>query len=86
MGKGHKEVSTTGRKRGTPRETPTASSLVAAMSTEELRLYNQIPTEISVETLDSAATSIIGEASNVVYFTWEQFATRLRLLIPLLVK
>ena len=70
---GHEEVSTSQvkRKRGTHREKPTASSLVAAMYVEELRLYNQIPIEISLETLDSVATSTIGEASNSVYFTRE---------------
>ena len=56
------------------------------MSVEELRLYNQIPTEISLESLDGAATSIIGEAGNVVYFTQEQFVDGLRLPVPLLVK
>ena len=41
MEKGHEEVSTsqTGHMRGTPREMLTASSLVAGMSGEELRLY-----------------------------------------------
>ena len=70
---GHEEVSTSQvkRKRGTHREKPTASSLVAAMYVEELRLYNQIPIEISLETLDSVATSTIGEAGNSVYFTPE---------------
>ena len=57
--------------RGTPRETPSASSLVAAMSVEELRLYNQIPAEISLEMLGSFATSTFGETDNAVYFTWE---------------
>ena len=71
MERGHEEVSTSQarRKRGTPREMPTASSLAAAMSTEELRLYNQIPSEISLETLDNMATIIVGEADNTVYFT-----------------
>ena len=55
--------------RGTPWETPTASSQVVAMSVEELRLLNQIPTEISHETSDGAATSTFGKANNVVYFT-----------------
>ena len=41
-------------------ETPIASSLVVAMSSEELRLYNQIPTEISLETSDGAATKTVG--------------------------
>ena len=38
----HEEVSISqiGCRRGTPWETPTVSSLVAAMSVEELRLYN----------------------------------------------
>ena len=38
---------------GTPRETPKASSLVAAMSLEELRSFSQIPTIIRLEVLDS---------------------------------
>ena len=88
MTRGHEEVSTyqARRKKGTPRETPAASSLIAAMSVEELRLYSQIPVEIDLETLDDVATSIVGEAGNVVYFTQEQFVTRLRLLVPSLVK
>ena len=46
VAKGHEEISTnqTGHRRGTPRETPITSSLVAAMSVKELRLYCQIPT------------------------------------------
>ena len=56
------------------------------MSVEELRLYNQIPIEIRQEALDGAATSTIGEASNVVYFTREQFADGLLLPVPSLVK
>ena len=50
MARGWEEVSNdqVGRQRGTPLETPTTSILVAALSTEELRLYNQVPTEISL--------------------------------------
>ena len=72
--------------RGIPRETPIASSLVAAMSAEELRLYNQVPIEISLEISDDPATSTIGEADNAMYFTREQFTTRLRFPVPSLVK
>ena len=81
MERGHEEVSTSQarRRRGTSQETPTASSLVATMFADELRLYNQIPTKISLETSDGATTSIVVEAGNVVYFTREQFAARLRL-------
>ena len=49
MTRGHKEVSTSQvrRRRDTPRETPTASSLVVVMSVEELRFYNQISVGIT---------------------------------------
>ena len=42
MERGHEEVSTNQvrRRRGTARETPTTSNLVAAMFVEELRLYS----------------------------------------------
>ena len=52
------------------------------MFEEELRLYNQIPTEISLETSDGATTTTVGEAYNVVYFTREQFAAGLHLTVP----
>ena len=37
----------------------TVSNLVAAMSTKELRLYNQVPIEISMEMSDGTANSTI---------------------------
>ena len=88
MARGHEGVSTSqaGRRKGTPRETPTVSSLVVAMFAEELRLYIQIPPKISLETSDSAIISTLGESNNAAYFTWEQFVVRLRLPIPSLVK
>ena len=54
----HEEVSTSqvGRRRSSPRETPTGSSLVVAMFAEELWLYNQISIEISLETSNRTAT------------------------------
>ena len=84
MARGHEEALTNqaGRRRGTLREMPTASSLVAAMSVEELRLYSQILSEISLETLDSTASSTVRKAENAIYFTWEQFVVWLRLPIP----
>ena len=65
---------------------PTTSSLVAAMSTEELRLYNQIPAKINLEMSYESTTSIVGEADNAIYFTWEQFVAGLHLPVPSLVK
>ena len=88
MARGHEEVSTSQvrHRRGTPREKSTTSSLVAAMSTKERLLYSQIPTEIILETSDSATTATIGEAENSVYFTRDQFVAGLRLLVSSLVK
>ena len=88
MERGYEEVLTSraGHRRGTPREMPIASSLVATMSIEKLRLYSQIPAKISLETLDGATTSTLREVDNAVYFTQEQFAAGLHLPIPSLVK
>ena len=58
MAIGHEEASTNQaeRKRGTPQETPTVSSLVAAMSVKDLRSFKQVPATIRLEKLDDAAT------------------------------
>ena len=71
MLRGHEEASTShaGRKRGTPRETPTESSLVTSMSTEDLRSFRQVLVAIRLEMLDGATTSTMGATDNVVYFT-----------------
>ena len=75
MEKGYEEVSSSQarRQRLTPRETPTVSSLVVVMSAEELRLYYQVPTEISLEMSDDLDTSTVEEANSAIYFTQEQF-------------
>ena len=88
MARGHEETSTSqaGRKRGTSQETPIVSSLVAAMSVEELRSFSQVPADIKLEVVDDPTASTIGGAYNVVYFTREQFAAGLCFLIPSLVK
>ena len=88
MARGEKETSTSGvgRRRGGPRESPTASSLVVAMSMEELRSFCQVLTNISLELLDGAAVSIVGWADNNVYFTREQFVVGLHFPISSLVK
>ena len=69
--------------RGALWESPTASSLVSAMSMELLRFFCQVLTEISLELLDGVAISTIGLADNSFYFTQEQFATGLRSYIRL---
>ena len=88
MTKGHEETFTSqaGRKRGTSRETPIVSSLVVAMFVEELRSFNQVPTDIRLEVADGPTTPTIGGADNVIYFTQEQFVVGLRFPIPSWVK
>ena len=62
MARGHEEAFTSqvGRKKGTPWETPIVSSLVAAMSVEELRLFSQVPADIRLEVENSMAALTIG--------------------------
>ena len=88
MVRGQEETSTSrvGRRRGTSRESPTAISLVAAMSVEELRSFCQVPNDISLELSNGAVVSTVGWADNTVYFTQEQFATGLRFPISSLEK
>ena len=88
MVRGQEEVSTSqaGNKRGTPRISPTASSLVAAMYVEEFRSFCQVPTDISMELSNEATVSTVGGLDNAIYFTWEQFSAGLRFLISSLVK
>ena len=83
----HEKASTNqvGRERGTPRETPMASSPVAAISVEDLRSFKRVPTAIKLEMSDSVATLTMGEANNAVYFTREQFVVGLCLPVPSLV-
>ena len=68
MARGYKEVSNNqaGRQRVTPQETPTASNIVATKSAGELRLYCEVPAEISLEMSNGPATSTVGEADNAI--------------------
>ena len=83
MTRGQEETSTSqvGRRRGSNRESPTASSLVASMSVEELRFFYQVPINISLELSNGPAFSTVGEVDNVVYFTREQIVAGLRFLV-----
>ena len=65
--------------------TPTVSSLVTAMSVEELRSFSQVPSNIRLKVADSPAAPTIGKEDNVVYFTREQFTARLRFFVKSLV-
>ena len=86
--KGQEETSTSqvGHRKGSSWESPTASSLVASMSVEELRSFYRVLDDISLEFSDEPTFSTIRQADNAVYFTREQFAAGLRFPVSLLVK
>ena len=88
MVRDHEETSTSQArcKRGTPWEMATISSLVTAMSIEELRSFNQVPANIRLEVENSLVAPTIGGVDNTIYFTHEQFVSGLRFPIPSLVK
>ena len=71
MMRGQEETSTNqvGRMKGSSRELPTASSLMASISMEELRSFCQAPNGICLELSNGSARSTVGEADTVVYFT-----------------
>ena len=62
MTRGQEETSTNqaGCRRGTPQESPIESNLVAAMSVEELRIFCQVPADVSLELSDGAVVSTVG--------------------------
>ena len=62
------------------------TSLVVAMSVEELRSFRQVLTAIRLEVSDDMATPTIGVADNAVYFTREHFTAGLCFPVPSLVK
>ena len=86
MTRGQDKTSQVGCKRGSSRESPTKSILVASMSVEELRSFYRVPDDISLELLNGPAFSIVREADNVIYFTQEQFAVGLCFPVSSLVK
>ena len=88
MVRGYEKVSNSQARcrRETPQETLIASSLVVAMFAKELKLYSQVPIEISLEMSDNPVASTIREADNAIYFTQEQFSAELRFLVLSLVK
>ena len=88
MTRGHEEASTNQveRKRGTHRKMPIASSLIPAMSVEDLRSFRQVLAAIRLEMSDAATTSTMRAVDNAIYFTREQFVVGLCLPVPSLVK
>ena len=73
MTRGQEETSTNQVRpsKGSNRESPMASSLMASMSVEELRSFCRVLDGISLELSDGSTFSIVGQTDNAVYFTRE---------------
>ena len=65
---------------------PTVSSLVVAMSAEDLRSFRQVPAAIRLEMSNDMTTLKVGVADNAVYFTPRVVCSRLCFPVPSLVK
>ena len=88
IARGQEEISTSqaGRKQGPSRESPFASSIISSLSMDEVRSYSQILNDIDFQLSEGPAESTMGEEYNIVFFTREQLAARLRFPMSSLVK
>ena len=84
MARGHEETSTSqaGRRQGPSLD---ASSIISSLSIDEVRSYCQIPEDIDFKLLDGPTESNVGEACNLVFFTWEHLAAGLRFPVSSLI-
>ena len=83
MVRGREETSTIGRSGGRPRARPSASSVIASLMMEELKVYCEVPDSIDLRLMERADDSTLGGEHNGVFFTWEHLAVGLR--FPVLV-
>ena len=73
MARGQEEtsISQARRRRGSSRESLSASSIISSLSMDEVRSYCQIPEDIDNELSEGPIESTMGEEYNVVFFTRE---------------
>ena len=88
MTRGQEETSTSlvGRRREPSRESPTASSIVASMSVEELKSSYRVLDDMNLQLSNGPTFSTVGEANNTIYLTREQFTAGLHCHVSSLVK
>ena len=86
MARGREETSTSGRPGGCPRATPSASSVIASLTMEELKVYCEVPDNIDLRLIEKANDSTLGGEHNGVFFTREHLAVGLRFPVPAIVK
>ena len=86
MARGREETSTSGRPGGRPRVTPSASSVIASLTMEELKAYCEVPDNIDLRLMEWADESVSGGEHNDMFFTWEHLAAELRFPVAAIVK
>ena len=86
MAKGQEETSTSGRQRERTRAAPSASSIIASLTMEELKAYCEVPDNIDLKLIDRADESTLDGEHNGVFFTWEHLAVGLHFFLPAIVK
>ena len=86
MARGREETSTSGHPRGRPRATPSASSVIASLTMEELKVYCEVPDNIDLRLMERVDESALGGEHNGVFFTREHLAVGLHFPVPTIVK
>ena len=86
MVRGREETSTSGHPGGHPRATPSASSVIASLMMEELKVYCEVPDNIGLRLMEREDESTLGGEHNGVFFTREHLAVVLRFPVPAIVK
>ena len=86
MVRGREETSTSGHPGGRPRVTTSASSIIASLTMEELKVYCEVPDNIDLRLMERADDSTLGGEHNSVFFTREHLAARLRFPVSAIVK
>ena len=86
MASGRKETSTSGRPGGRRQARPSASSVIASLTMEELKVYCEVPDSIDLRLMERADDSTLGGEHNGVFFTREHLAVGLRFPVPAIVK
>ena len=86
MARSREETSTSGRPGGRPRATPSASSVIASLTMEELKAYCEVPDNINLRLMERADESMLGGEHNGVFFTQEHLVVGLRFPVSAIVK
>ena len=86
MARGREETSTSGCPGGHPGATPSASTVIASLTMEELKMYCEVPDNIDLMLMERADESALGGEHNGVFFTPEHVAVGLRFPVSAIIK